>query len=115
MGYSLSNIVLILCLNLNIHLLKIPGNSPIATNDHTVMMVVISSVSVFILSSTLFFILEVLCTRLCQSRQQVYRPNLDDQEQEDRIYTSVLPSVKLAHVLQFDLKENSAYESVVSK
>lgn len=77
------------------------------------MIAVISSVSAFTLSSVIFFLMGALCTRLfCQSRQRIYRPNLD-QDQEERIYTSVLPSVKLAH--DFDLKENSAYESIIIK
>ena len=79
------------------------------------MTAVTSSLSVFILSSTLFLLLGVLCTRLCQSKHQMYQPNFYDQEQEDRIYTSVLPRVKVAHDLQIDLKDNSAYESVILK
>ena len=45
----------------------------------------------------------------------MYRPKFYDQEQEDRIYASVLPRVKVAHDLQIDLKDNSAYESVILK
>ena len=79
------------------------------------MIAVISSVSVFILSSMLFFIMGVLCTRLlCQSRRQIYQPNLD-QDQDERIYTSVLPIAKFAHNLQIELKDNSAYESIIIK
>ena len=88
---------------------------PVGGSDDAIMIAVISSVSVFIISSTLFFIMGVFCTRLlCQSRRQIYRTNLD-QDQEERIYTSVLPSTKMVHELKFELKGNSAYESVTVK
>ena len=74
------------------------------------MITVISTVSVFVTSSTLFFILGVFCARiLCRSKQENQNPVND----QDRIYASVLPSAMLVHDLKFDLKENSAYESVI--
>jgi hypothetical protein len=78
------------------------------------MITVISTVSVFVLSSTLFFIMGVFCARvLCRSKQDNQNPVNNQDQREDRIYTSVLPSAKLVHDLNFDLKENSAYESVI--
>ena len=76
------------------------------------MITAISTVSVFVSSSTLFFIMGVLCSRvLCRSKQKNQNPVKD--QLQDRIYTSVLPSTMLVRDLKFDLKKNSAYESVI--
>ena len=76
------------------------------------MITAISTVSVFVSSSTLFFIMGVFCaTVLCGSKQKNQIPVKD--QLQDRIYTSVLSSAMLVRDLKFDLKKNSAYESVI--
>ena len=76
------------------------------------MITAISTVSVFVSSSTLFFIMGVFCARVfCRPKLKNQNPVKD--QLQDRIYTSVLPSTMLVRDLKFDLKKNSAYESVI--
>ena len=88
------------------------GNSPIATSDHTIMITVISSVTTFVLSSVLFFILGVIFAGLCQSRHynKAFLPQ-NHQATSDSGYIPALPRC-LSQDVCIELKENSAYESV---